>query len=252
MEDRHVIIGRLGGSSATLYGVFDGHGGSNAAQFCADNIREKLTSAADFPEIDAKPRDVLREAILALDKRYLQIANEQHLDDGTTLIVALVTGKKITVANVGDSRAVLVKASGRGVSLSVDHKPNHPKEKERITRLGGTIMLWGVWRVEGVLAVSRAIGDRMLKAYVSGDPEFMQVDVSPEDDYLVVASDGLWDVISNSELGKILHGNGRRLDAQQASDLLAAEALAKGSQDNVCVVVVDLAGQTAGRTVQKS
>lgn len=71
---------------------------------------------------------------------------------------------------MGDSRAVLSKG-GKAVALSVDHKPNRLDERRRIENAGGVVVWAGTWRVGGVLAVSRAFGDRMLKQYVVAQPD---------------------------------------------------------------------------------
>ena len=224
----------LGGESVSLYGVFDGHGGSQAAQFCKDQIGKALVRSVDYP---TNPEDAMRDAILSVDNEYLAAARRDVRDDGSTLLLALVQNERITVANVGDSRAVLVKCSGEVQAMSHDHKPNSESEKKRIEALGGSVVFWGVWRVEGILAVSRAIGDRMLKDYVSAEPDFERCDVSADDAYLVLASDGLWDVIDNREVGQICRD---LKDAQDAANVLASEAYHRGSMDNICVLVVDL------------
>ena len=235
MEDRHVVHGMLGGEDVSLYGVFDGHGGSEAAQYCKDQMGKALVKAVNFPQ---QPEKALTEAILGIDKDYLRSANvPPYRDDGTTLIVAMTQGKTITVANVGDSRAVLVKCDGSVDPLSYDHKPNGDSEKARIESLGGKVVFWGVWRVEGVLAVSRAIGDRMLKKYVSAQPDFLSVEVTHDDTYMVIASDGLWDVIENDEVGRLCS---KIKNASKAAIYLANEAYKRGSADNICVLVVDL------------
>ena len=225
----------LGGEDVSLYGVFDGHGGSEAAQYCKDQMGKALVKAVNFPQ---QPEKALTEAILGIDKDYLRSANvPPYRDDGTTLIVAMTQGKTITVANVGDSRAVLVKCDGSVDPLSYDHKPNGDSEKARIESLGGKVVFWGVWRVEGVLAVSRAIGDRMLKKYVSAQPDFLSVEVTHDDTYMVIASDGLWDVIENDEVGRLCS---KIKNASKAAIYLANEAYKRGSADNICVLVVDL------------
>lgn len=234
MEDRHVVLGMLGGEAVTLYGVFDGHGGQQAAQHCKDNVGKALVRSIDFPH---NPEEALRDAILTLDDEYLAEARRDFRDDGTTLILAMAHGEKITVANVGDSRAILVMGDGTAKALSEDHKPNSDSEKKRIEALGGSVVFWGVWRVEGILAVSRAIGDRMLKEYVTAEPDFIHHDVDPDDSFVIIASDGLWDVVDNDEAAKICADI---KDAQDAADVLASEAYHRGSSDNICVLVIDL------------
>ena len=234
MEDRHVVHGMLGGESVSLYGVFDGHGGSQAAQYCKEKVGKAVVNAVAFPEY---PKEALTTAILAVDENYLRDARKHNRDDGTTLIVAMIKGKEITVANVGDSRAVIVKCNGAAEPLSYDHKPNSDQEKARIEALGGKVVFWGVWRVEGILAVSRAIGDRMLKRYVSAQPDFVSCTVTDDDTYMVMASDGLWDVMENDEVGRIC---AKIQNSQKAAEYLTKEAFKRGSADNICVLVVDL------------
>lgn len=81
--------------------------------------------------------------------------------------------------------------------MSIDHKPNTREERTRIEDAGGVVVWAGTWRVGGVLAVSRAFGDRPLKRYVIPTPDIREEVLSPADNCLILASDGLWDVISN-------------------------------------------------------
>lgn len=83
------------------------------------------------------------------------------------------------------------------VAMSEDHKPNKDSERARIENEGGVVIWAGTWRVGGVLAVSRAFGDRPLKKFVIATPEVRQESVSSEDEFLILASDGVWDVVSN-------------------------------------------------------
>lgn len=149
----------------------------------------------------------------------------------------LTKGDNLYVAHAGDSRAILVKAEGKVTALTSDHKPNRPDERKRIQELGGSVVFWGVWRVEGILAVSRAIGDRMLKPLVVAEPEVKEFTRSSDDHFLVVASDGLWDTITNDDAAQLAL---RHDDPQAAAKHLMEEAYARGSLDNICVMVIDL------------
>ncbi|CAN4098786.1 unnamed protein product [Withania somnifera] len=180
---------------------------------------------------------------------------------GSTAIVAVVTPDKIIVANCGDSRAVLCR-NGKAIPLSNDQKPDRPDELHRIQEAGGRVIYWDGPRVSGVLAMSRAIGDNYLKPYVICVPEVTITDRTMEDDCLILASDGLWDVVSNDTAcgvaGMCLKGNapasipgngagdGMNFDqgCSDASMLLTKLALARRSYDNVSVVVVDLKNYT--------
>ena len=85
----------------------------------------------------------MRDAILALDDEYLAKARSENRDDGTTLVLAMAHKGRISVANVGDSRAVLVMGNGEAKDLSEDHKPNSDSERKRIEALGGSVIFWG-------------------------------------------------------------------------------------------------------------
>lgn len=181
---------------------------------------------------------------------------------GSTAVVAVVTADKVIIANCGDSRAVLCR-SGKAIPLSSDHKPDRPDELNRIEEAGGRVIYWDGPRVLGVLAMSRAIGDNYLKPYVSSEPEVTVTDRMDEDDFLILASDGLWDVVSNDTACGVarmcLRGKGPKtavtVDGEltavtgsenadkacsNASMLLTKLALARHSADNVSVVVINL------------
>ncbi|KAK3422512.1 hypothetical protein EUGRSUZ_G02960 [Eucalyptus grandis] len=183
---------------------------------------------------------------------------------GSTAVVAIVTPDKIVISNCGDSRAVLCR-NGVAIPLSSDHKPDRPDELERIQNAGGRVIYWDGARVLGVLAMSRAIGDNYLKPFVIPDPEVTIVDRTAEDECLILASDGLWDVVSNdtacgvarmclraqrppspprspggSDLAVGANAESSDKACSDASILLTKLALARHSTDNVSVVVVDL------------
>ncbi|KAK4435561.1 putative protein phosphatase 2C 75 [Sesamum alatum] len=186
---------------------------------------------------------------------------------GTTAVAAVLTDTHIVVGNCGDSRAILYR-NGRVIPLSFDHKPDRADEKARILASGGRVLNMDCARVEGILAMSRAIGDKYLKPYVISEPEVTFTRRDPEDEFLILASDGLWDVMSTEMTCRVTRqcliepratagsslGLGFppspeiQIDAEMsfpsrsasAAALLTRLALARNSSDNVCVVVVDL------------
>lgn len=139
-------------------------------------------------------------------------------------------------------------------------QPNREDEYARIEALGGKVIQWNGYRVLGVLAMSRSIGDRYLKPYIIPVPEVTVVARARDDECLVLASDGLWDVLSNEEVcdaarKRILlwhkknaaaavargsDGGSPDPAAQAAAEYLSKLALQKGSKDNITVLVVDL------------
>eukprot|EP00939_MAST-03C_sp_MAST-3C-sp1_P004666 g4666.t1 len=238
MEDRYAVSVSPHNKS-TAYGVFDGHGGSRASEYCAENLLKLLTSD---PSYDDDPKRALTNAFLETDRSFLEIARSAFYDDGSTAIVALFRGPRdLYVANVGDSRAVLVRRDGSVLEMSKDHKPNDRDEQRRIERAGGIVVHVGVWRVEGVLAVSRAVGDRAFKDYVVADPDVREhARECGRDDFLVLATDGLWDVVSNEKVASIVRACA---SATEAAKVLTETAFALGSRDNICSLVVDLRGR---------
>lgn len=124
---------------------------------------------------------------------------------GSTAVCALISPNQIFVANCGDSRAVLCN-NKRPTFSTQDHKPVLPSEKERIQRAGGSVM---IQRINGSLAVSRALGDYEFKnvegkgpceQLVSPEPEVFVIDRHEDDEFLVLACDGVWDVMSNEDI----------------------------------------------------
>ncbi|KAL3912725.1 MAG: hypothetical protein SGPRY_008237 [Prymnesium sp.] len=122
-----------------------------------------------------------------------------HVEAGCTAIVACVRGQQLVIANAGDSRAVLCRA-GNAVPLSEDHKPSLQSESQRIQQAGGWITVQG--RINGNLNLSRALGDLKYKGnssvpasaqIISAEPEVRSHTLTADDEFLVLACDGIWD-----------------------------------------------------------
>lgn len=228
----------------TFFGVFDGHGGEKAAQYCADWLTAYIRNE------DSYPYDLgyaMKNAITSIDDDFVGTG---YPDGTTACTVSLVGGRRIICANAGDSRAIVVRKDGSVVRLSRDHKPGMPDETRRISELGGRVIYWGRWRVEGLLAVSRSIGDASLKPYITAEPEVCEYDVGKDDWFLVLSSDGVWDVMDNEEAAHVVIAsscameNGKlKIDPNRfkwAARNLTEHARSCGSTDNFSVIVVDL------------
>ncbi|GMH13745.1 hypothetical protein Nepgr_015586 [Nepenthes gracilis] len=282
----HELKGMCQDLSQTLhfYGVYDGHGGCQVANYCHERLHLALAEEIEVVKreyqsgcIDSNLQDlwekVFHRCFLKVDAEVgraqkciavgYDCASEADIEPiapetvGSTAVVAIVCSTHIIVANSGDSRAVLFRGK-TAMPLSVDHKPNRKDEWERIEAADGKVIQWNGFRVFGVLSMSRSIGDRYLKPWIIPDPELMFVPRSKEDDCLILASDGLWDVMSNEEAceaarrrillwhkrngAKVCEDRGRTVDpaAQAAAEHLSKLALQKGSKDNITVIVVDL------------
>ena len=241
MEDAHAIfdIQEEGLFSAEVY---DGHGGRDAAYAASEMLTPHflslLRSERSKPASDKRPdSELLREAYLAAD-RYM---TDRSIVSGTAAATFLIIGDRFLAANVGDSRVVLG-ARRDAVQLTIDHKPNVPAERSRIESLGGVVITHAVPRVQGILAMSRALGDPVLKPYVSAEPRIVEGLLGSENDFAVVACDGVWDVLTPKDVIGVARDVG---DAQPAAERIVAKALGAGSNDNVTVIVLDLRQHTA-------
>ncbi|RID63452.1 hypothetical protein BRARA_E02459 [Brassica rapa] len=261
MEDEHICIDDLSSHlpssffrfplPVAFYGVFDGHGGSEASQYIKENATRLF-----FED------DVFRESHFVLNNFFLQEVEKSHreayrladlaMEDesivsgscGTTALTALVIGRHLMVANVGDCRAVLCRG-GKAVDMSFDHKSTFELERRRVEELGGYFE--GEY-IYGELAVTRALGDWSLKRYSSlggslspliSDPEIKQVVLTEEDEFLIMGCDGVWDVMTSqyavtfARQGLRRHGDPRRCAME-----LGREAFRLNSADNVTVLVI--------------
>lgn len=271
MEDYCVV---KDDGSLRLYAVLDGHGGFKVSRYAQERLVDAVVAALEEEERMSYESassstvenyaNALQNALGTIDDEVQQV--RQWSFQGTTAVVCqLLTinnTKLLLTANIGDSRAVLSR-HGFAHSLSRDHKPNDPEERERIEGVGGSVvyqdfggMDGGVYRVNGVLALSRAIGDRSERPAVVADPELTIVEVKDSstegnatpcfDEFVVIASDGLWDVLSNQHVVDWVHLMLQKVDReqslQQRSDTIACglveEALRRGSYDNISVVIV--------------
>jgi protein phosphatase 1L len=268
MEDATCLQAQLGGySGLSLFAVFDGHAGKICAEYARDHLplnfltvlsRElegesgetilegvksppsRIDTATD-PDIELSVgQEALRNAFESTDADFLRMAEQQQLAEGATGVVAVILGNMVLVGNAGDSRAVLSRG-GTAFPLSFDHKPGLEKEKKRVMDAGGFVT---GGRVMGMLAVSRALGDMHFKKndhfpipLVTASPELVSEFLAPEDEFLILACDGLWDVISNQDAVDLVKGF---TDPEEAAAALVEAALKAGTLDNVSAIVVFL------------
>ncbi|XP_073531226.1 protein phosphatase 1F isoform X1 [Phyllobates terribilis] len=245
MEDRHVslmefnqLFGLMDGVERSYFAVFDGHGGIDAANYAATHVHVMV---ARHEALMSDPTRALKEAFQRTDAMFLRRARRERLRSGTTGVCALLEGERLHVAWLGDSQALLVR-QGNPVTLMDPHKPEREDERERIESLGGCVTFMGCWRVNGTLAVSRAIGDIDQKPYVSGEGDVSSHTLSGSDDFLVLACDGFYDAVSLSEVPGLVLGylqeNGG--DGQHVAARLVSAAKEAGSSDNITVLVIFL------------
>ncbi|OIW17069.1 hypothetical protein TanjilG_15652 [Lupinus angustifolius] len=242
-----------------FFAVYDGHGGAQVAEVCRERLHRLVAEGVERygrrsgNEVEWDWEDVMEGCFGKMDREVGDVEAVRTV--GTTAIVAVVAEEEIVVANCGDSRAVMGRG-GEALDLSCDHKPDRPDELMRIEEAGGRVINWNGHRVLGVLATSRSIGDQYLQPYVISKPEVTVTKRTSKDEFLILASDGLWDVISsdfackvvrkclNSQSRQVSDGVGNQSRAAKAAALLVKIALAKGSRDNTSVIVIELRGTT--------
>lgn len=210
MEDAHFAVAGqsyAGWEATALFGVLDGHGGSQVARFCEKHLP---TVIAEGPYEDVGQS--LVDAFHRMDEMLEGSMFTNARAAGCTAVVCCVRPDSIVVANAGDSRAVLCRG-GRAVPLSFDHKPTLPVERARIEKAGGGVfeMHYGpitVARVNQDLSLSRAIGDLRYKdnpnlppeeQIICATPDIMTFLRQPNDEFIILACDGIWDVMSSED-----------------------------------------------------
>lgn len=306
MEDRYSVVEKLmdgedDDSTPSLLAVYDGHNGAYASEYARRRFKDILGDNEDLLEISRRARHaelteddvetiraLLVEAFATVDEEILQRTVILNKRDGSTVLLGLLVGGKLFVANLGDSRGVLAPPSDSvslfgddeddedesdaedvetAVRLSVDHKPNLEEETKRVESAGGKVIFSGCWRVAHDhiplrLAISRSLGDHPLKTnlpascsapLVSVVPDVHVVDVDAAGEYVVFASDGLWDRLSDDDAARIVRAKVAEYQwseaptpeadvtkeaLQFAANALVESALLKRSMDNITAMVI--------------
>lgn len=250
MEDAHFARDMPSKPDHTFVAVFDGHGGATAAEFAAANLVQAVEAMPEW--VNYLAGDAQDTALLgqALSKAFMHVdaaLRERKENAGCTSVTAMITPTSIVCANAGDSRCVLG-TNNTTKPLSFDHKPDHDGEKSRIEAAGGEVLSK---RVNGELAVSRALGDFQYKSSVLL-PENQMVTCVPDitihrrtaaDEFLILACDGLWDVLTSEEaLGVVRQLFRRGSTIVKIAEDMLSHALYKESKDNISAVLVQLPG----------
>ncbi|PKI39544.1 hypothetical protein CRG98_040014 [Punica granatum] len=239
LEDRYsAVLGLQGESDQAFFGVFDGHGGAKAAEFAAKNMGKNIMG-----QMRKRSKSSMEEAViegyLETDAKFL----DENVDGGSCCVTALIREGNLIVSNAGDCRVVLSR-DGTAEALTSDHKASAESERERIEESGGYVdYCHGVWRIQGSLAVSRGIGDKHLKQWVIAEPETKVLRIAPDHEFLILASDGLWDKVTNQEAVDIVRPSLTGLDKPNpflAAKKLAQLSIRRGSTDDVTVLIIKL------------
>jgi len=203
-------------SKVSFFTVCDGHGGIQAADFVCANIFNFIITQPCF---EKEPELAISEGFAATEKAWEKHAEKEGIDGtvGTTITVALIIDGILFVANVGDSEGIIC-SNGKLSMLTKKHVPSNPEEKERIEKDGGIIICdrggncrlgHPVWNSKFInIGVTRAVGDlyfksaeyvRNKKSGLIAEPSLLRWELTQDDQFMIIASDGFWDTVKPEE-----------------------------------------------------
>lgn len=248
MEDVHTYVKNFASRLDWGYfAIFDGHAGIQASKWCGSHLHT-IVEQKIMEDETRDVRDVLNDSFITIDK---QINSDLQGNSGCTAAVCVLRWelpdnlskgevanlqqykRRLYTANVGDSRIVLFRKDG-SIRLTYDHKASDILEMQRVEQAGGLIMKS---RVNGMLAVTRSLGDKFFDSLVIGNPFTTSVEITDEDHFLILACDGLWDIIEDQDACELIKNI---KDPNEAAKCLVKYALEHGTTDNVTVMVVML------------
>ncbi|KAK8952821.1 putative protein phosphatase 2C 38 [Platanthera guangdongensis] len=231
-------------TNGTFVGVYDGHGGPETARYITQNLFQNLKKFVS--EHQGMSVDAIKKAFFATEQGFLAGVRKQWMkmpqlaSVGSCCLMGVICCGMLYVANLGDSRAVLGRLEGgrravAAVQMTTDHnasneavrdelRSQHPHDSQIV------VLKHNVWRVKGIIQISRSIGDAYLKdsffnqepllakfrlpqdfhkSILSSDPSIVTHKLSPGDQFIIFASDGLWEHLTNQEAVDIVHEHPR-------------------------------------------
>ncbi|KAH7731597.1 phosphatase 1E [Aphelenchoides avenae] len=248
MEDRHILLPAIvlepglnhKRQQDAFFAVFDGHHGPECAQY----------ASAHFPRclLDESVEDAdeaMHNAFKKFDERLTVRCEKEasNIRSGTTAACAYLKGGIGYLGWCGDSSVGVLRPDSI-VTLTRRHTPNDPEERERIEATGGVVVpIQGEMRVNGVLNISRALGDIQAKPMVSSEAEFRKYAFSDDDLVLFLSSDGIWDTLSEDEIYKLVRAfrdTHAETEYERLATFIADKAKEEGASDNLTLIAVFL------------
>lgn len=250
------------GPQGTFVGIYDGHGGPEASRFVNEHLFKHIKKFTS--ENQGMSADVISKAFLATEEEFLSLVKKQWLikpllaSVGSCCLVGIICSGLLYIANAGDSRVVLGRLEKavkqvKAVQLSIEHNASFESVREELHLLHPddpqiVVLKHKVWRVKGLIQVSRSIGDAYLKRaefnrepllskfrlpepfhkpILKAEPTILVQKLFPEDKFLIFASDGLWEHLSNQEAVDIVHSCPRNGIAKKLIKTALREAAKK-------------------------
>lgn len=215
-------------------GVYDGHNGNQAAEYSRIHLHYNIINS---PHFETNIELAIREGYSKTDQRFQHTASIHKFESGSTALGVFLLSDRVVITNVGDTCCVLGSPNGSATELSYKHLPDSEDENKRILSNGGVVVWYGCWRVNGFLGVTRSIGDRNLKSLVISDP-FIRNCSYCQDQFLILATDGLWNVMSLEEAVNFVKEKEKKSERKSIAQLLCGEALERKTTDNVTVIII--------------
>ncbi len=230
----------LGDGGFAFFCVLDGHGGQNVSKYLKENYPKVLKSRLESYKKTHTLPIILKMSIENIENQLKMIGGR---DVGSTFCGVLIDrfSARYYVINIGDSRALLAHnfppMKTQINFLTSEHKVSNPDEAERVKKSGGVIMNG---RLAGNLLVTRSMGDFDFKKYgLTSTPDITEHDIGLSD-LLIIASDGIWDVVDEADIDKII-SNGGHNNVKIMAKTLSELAVNKGSGDNISIILIKLA-----------
>ena len=239
MQDFHKIIDKyMNNEQMGYFAILDGHGGSDPIKYANERLPEIVSK--NYKENSSDITNVLISSFEELDNELKSDIEAENCGSTITLILVLKNQqnqKIIYSSNIGDSKGILISSDKAVTNLTTEHRCSNIEEAERIRNSGGIVFCG---RMFGQLALSRALGDFSLKPHgLIATPSVSYHMVNENDLYIIMASDGVWDVLKEQDVMEICLNHGNR-NCDIICKEIISEALRKGSNDNLSCITIKL------------
>ena len=228
-EDTYSILKK---NKILFCGIYDGHGGDEVSKFLKNNLGKLILKEPKCFNIN-----IIKKIFSKFSKRLNKYLLRYKINSGSTALITMMQENKLIIINIGDCRGIICR-KGLAIPLTKDHKPGFIEEKERIVKMGGKLIYdkaIKAHRIQG-MSVSRSFGDLDVK-YVSDQPDIYKYKVNKDDNFVLLASDGLWDSLSNQDVVEFILNN---INKKNSLKNLAKLAIENGSKDNITIILIKL------------
>lgn len=225
-------------SPINLFGLYDGHAGTFVSNYLKNNIPYYYLNPKLIYPLTLSNHTKIFENI-----QQNLLKSEKGYECGSTCLLGLMykyqNDYHMNIVNLGDCRCVVIYENGSNKQITIDHKPDETNERKRLSKIGGDIYRdsEGTFRI-GNLSLSKAFGDGDTSPYISQKPDSFYLKITSQTKYIVLACDGLWDVVDNLEINQLIK-KCKKNKINNIAVFLAEIALKKGSTDNVSVIVLE-------------